>query len=129
MQKILTAIDNPSLNDKLKEIKEFNVYEYDLQYKEAIIDVLEKNNNFDVLIIYENLPGEISINNLIKKIKNINNKINFIFILENKNEKLEKILFEENIKNIFYNKEININNFILKIKSIKINNEEQLIKK
>ena len=129
MQKILTAIDNPSLNNKLKEIKEFDVYENDLQYKEAIIDVLEKNNNFDILIIYENLPGEISINNLIKKIKNINNKINFIFILENKNEKLEKLLFEENIKNIFYNKEININNFILKIKNIKFNNEEKLIEK
>lgn len=129
MQKILTAIDNPSLNNKLKEIKEFQVYENDLQYKEAIIDVLEKNNNFDLLIIYENLPGEISINNLIKKIKNINNKINFIFILENKNEKLEKLLFEENIKNIFYNKEININNFILKIKNIKFNNEEKLIEK
>jgi len=114
---------------KLKEIKEFQVYENDLQYKEAIIDVLEKNNNFDILIIYENLPGEISIINLIKKIKNINNKINFIFILENKNEKLEKLLFEENIKNIFYNKEININNFILKIKNIKFNNEEKLIEK
>jgi len=127
MQKILTAIDNPSLNNKLKEIKEFHVYENDLQYKEAIIDVLEKNNNFDILIIYENLPGEISLNDLIKKIKNINSKINFIFILENKNEELEKLLFNENIKNIFYNNEININKFILKIKNIKFNNEEKLI--
>ena len=69
MQKILTAIDNPSLNNKLKEIKEFDVYENDLQYKEAIIDVLQKNNNFDILILYENLPGEINIKDLIKKIK------------------------------------------------------------
>lgn len=129
MQKILTAIDNPSFNNKLKEIEEFDVYENDLQYKEAIIDVLEQNNNFDILIIYEKLPGEINIKDLIKKIKNINNKINFIFILENKNEKLEKLLFDENIKNIFYNKEININNFILKIKNIKFNNEEKLIEK
>ena len=80
MQKILTAIDNPSLNNKLKQIEDFDVYENDLQYKEAIIDILEENNNFDILIIYEKLPGEISIKDLIKKIKNINNKINFIFI-------------------------------------------------
>ena len=129
MQKILTAIDNPSLNNKLKQIEDFDVYENDLQYKEAIIDILEENNNFDILIIYEKLPGEISIKDLIKKIKNINNKIIFIFILENKNEKLEKLFFDENIKNIFYNKEININNFILKIKNIKFNNEEKLIEK
>ena len=128
MQKILTAIDNPSLNNKLKEVKDFEVYENDLQYKEAIIDILEQNSNFDILIIYEKLPGEISIKDLIKKIKNINNKINFIFILENKNEKLEKLLFDENIKNIFYNKEININNFILEIKKNKFNSEENLKK-
>ena len=43
MQKILTAIDNPSLNEKLKEVDKFDVYVNDIQYREGIIDVLEKN--------------------------------------------------------------------------------------
>ena len=75
MQKILTAINNPELNLKLKKIQEFDVFETDLQYKEAILDIMEKDKNFDIIIIHEKLPGEIKIIDLIKKIKNINNKI------------------------------------------------------
>ena len=115
MQKILTALDNQEFYDKIKSIKDFYVYEKDIQYKEGIIDILKIKPNFDILIIYEKLLGEISIEKLIQKIKLINNKIKIIFILENKNEELEKILINENIKNIFYNDEINFENFINKI--------------
>ncbi len=128
MQKILTAINNPELNSRLKADKDFNVYENDIQYKEAIIDILEEENNFDIIIIYEKLPGEISIIDLVKKIKSINNKINFIFIFENENKELEKELINENIKNIFYNKKLNFNQFILEIKNNKLSEEEKLKK-
>ena len=80
MQRILTAMGNTKLSDYLKKEKDLCVYEQDIQYKEAIIDILEKNKNFDFLIIYENLSGEISKDDLIKKIKKINNKINNYFI-------------------------------------------------
>ena len=56
----------------------------------------------------------------------INNEIIIFFILENKNEEFENLLKIENIKNIFYINEININDFINKIKYVKINNENKL---
>lgn len=65
---------------------------------------------------------------LIKKIKNINNEIDIFIILENKNEELENLLIKQNIKNIFYNNELNLNEFITKIKNSKINIEEELKK-
>ena len=125
--KVLTAIGNENLNNILKQKNEFEILENDIFYKEGILEFLEKNNDVDILILYEKLVGEINIIDLINKIKIINNKINIFFILENKNEELEILLKKENIKNIFYINEININEFIEKIKNIKINNNEKLI--
>ena len=125
--KVLTAIGNENLNNILKEQDEFEILENDIFYKEGILEFLEKNNDVDILILYENLAGEINIINLINKIKIINNEINIFFILENKNDELEKILKKENVKNIFYINEINVNDFIEKIKNTKINNNEKLI--
>ena len=125
--KVLTAIGNENLNNILKEQDEFEILENDIFYKEGILEFLEKNNDVDILILYENLAGEINIINLINKIKIINNEINIFFILENKNDEVEKILKKENIKNIFYINEINVNDFIEKIKNAKINNNEKLI--
>lgn len=124
--KILTAIGNQNLNNILKKDSSFNVVENDIFYKEGILEILQKNKNIDILILYEKLNGEIKIIDLIKNIKKINNEINIFFILENKNEELENKLKNENIKNIFFNEEINIKEFIEKIKKIKINNSEKL---
>jgi len=115
------------LNDALKKEKEIEVLQNDIFYKEGVIEFLEKNNNIDILILYEKLSGEINIINLIEKIKMINNEINIFFILESRNEEMEKFLKKENIKNIFYINEININEFIEKIKNSKEKNNEKLI--
>ncbi len=125
--KILTAIGNENLNKILKEKNKFEVIENDIFYKEGILEFLEENKNIDILILYEKLSGEINIIELIKKIKIINEKINLFFILENKNEEKEKILKKENIKNVFFEDEININLIIEKIEKIKLNDNEKLI--
>ena len=63
----------------------------------------------------EKIPGEINIEDLIKKIKFINQKISIIFFLEkediNKKDKLKKL----GIKNIYINNKINRNKIINKI--------------
>lgn len=124
--KIITAIGNENLNNILKKEKDFEILENDIFYKEGILEFLEKNKKIDILILYEKLSGEINLIDLIKNIKKINNEINIFFILENKNEELENLLKIENIKNIFYNNEINISEFINKLKNVKINNNEKL---
>lgn len=124
--KILTAIGDQNLNNNLKKEKMFEIVENDIFYKEGILEFLEKNKKIDILILYEKLSGEINLINLIKNIKKINNEINIFFILENRNEELENLLKKENIKNILYINEIDINNFIGTLKNIKINNNEKL---
>ena len=125
---VLTALGNNNLFKKLKTINGIKLYKNDIQYREGIIEVLKENDNINLIIIYEKILGSIEFEELINKIKIINNEIKFIFILENKNEKLENILLNNNIKNIFYNNEINFNEFILKIKNINFS-EKDILKK
>lgn len=133
--KILTALQNPKTNEILKEKTKYNIIETDIQYQEGIIEVLEKNNKIDLIIISELLPGNIGFKDLINKIKTINNDIEIIVILENKNYKLKEFLMQKNIKYIFYNNEITIDELINVIeeknkakKEIEINNEIKLLR-
>ena len=133
--KILTALQNPKTNEILKEKTKYNIIETDIQYQEGIIEVLEKNNKIDLIIISELLPGNIGFKDLINKIKTINNDIEIIVILENKNYKLKEFLMQKNIKSIFYNNEITIDELINVFeeknkakKEIEINNEIKLLR-
>ena len=130
MKKIITAIGNEILNKKLKKENDFEVIIEDIQYKEGIIEYLEKENNIDFLIISELLPGNIELKELIEKIKNINSNIEIIIFLENKNTELENYLYAKGIYNIFYNNQVEIEEIIKIInnKNIEINNELKEIK-
>mgnify|MGYP001851825936 CR=1 FL=1 len=112
MSKILTAIDNEKILKKIRKNKITN--KENILYKEALIDIIEKNKKIDIIIISEKIPGEINIIKLIKKIKKINNKIKIIIILSNKKseEKLKKI----NIEDIYFENIISINKLIKKLK-------------
>ena len=123
---LLTAIGNDNLNNLIKQQKEFVVLEKDFLYKEAVLEYLEINKNVDIIILYEKLPGEIYLIDLVRKIKLINSEICIFIILESKNEELEKLLKIENIKKIFYNDEINLDEFITCLKNIKLDNSEKL---
>lgn len=122
IKKIITAIGNQNIKfDNYKE--KINQVCGDIQYKEGILEYLEKNNNVDYVIINEKIPGEIKTENLINKIKNINNKIKIILISKN-NKNYEKVyrIFNEykqekivgticKEERIYNKKTIPINNF------------------
>ena len=72
MKKIVTAIGNKNLNLKLKQENDFEIMVDDIQYREGILEFLEKEKNIDFLFLSELLPGEIEIKELIEKIKMIN---------------------------------------------------------
>lgn len=128
MKKIMTAINNPKLNEELKKEKNFEIIGKDIQYKEAILEVLEQNADIDLIIISEQIPGDIKIEILLENIKRKNNKIKIIFILEKENKDLEKILIKNNIKDIYYNNRINLKELIEIIDKKEINMEEEIIK-
>ena len=76
LKKVITAINNPILNDKLLNCKNIKVLKNDIQYKEGILEILELEKNIDILILSENLPGEISLIELLLKIKK-SSELNF----------------------------------------------------
>ena len=72
--KIITAIENKKINEQLNSINDIEILNSDIQYKEGILEYLEKNKNLDLIILKESLPGQINLLNLINEIKKVNNK-------------------------------------------------------
>ncbi len=125
MKKIILGVHNKKIINKIKNNKEIKIINK-VQYREAILEIMENNKNIDEIYIEENLPGIISIEKLIEKINNKNKKINLNIILEkeniNKINKLKKL----GIKNIYIKnkikKEINKNDIKNKINNNKTEN-------
>ncbi len=129
MKRIIIAMGN---NYLIKEINNCEKINYkDVQYREAILEILEKEKNIDLIFLDEKIPGEINIEKLIEKIKLINDKINIIFFLEKENNKKINILKKLGVNNIYINNKNNIENAINNLinKKIDDNIENKLNKK
>ena len=115
---IITALNNQQIVEKL--IKNgINVSnENDIQYQEAILDILDKNNNFDILVLSSILQGEYTIYEFINLIKYKNPNLEIIIILEEENNKIENFLISKGINNIFFNNKNTIDDIIKKINEI-----------
>ncbi len=103
MQGII-AINNEKIYKELKNEKNIKLISNDILYKEGVLEILEKNNNIDFIIINEDLNGQIKVEKLIKKIKIINSKINIIIILNKKDLIKEEYLLKNKIKFIYLEK-------------------------
>ena len=133
IKNILTAINNPKINEELKKEKNIKIVLKDIQYKEAVLEILEKENKIDMLIINEQIIGEIDFLELLKKIRQINSKIEIIVVLKKENKEKEKEL--NKFKVIFmYEKNLEKNNLIKIIfntenkKNVEKNITENIIK-
>lgn len=116
MNKTIVAIANEKVFQKLKEIDQ-EIVKKDIQYKEGILELLEVEKNISSVILKDNLPGNISIQNLIEKIWEKNNKIK-IKIWTTNSEKYKNF----NKKNLgFFNSPTEIIN---SIKKERINNRK-----
>ena len=120
---ILTALANNKINEKLKTVEDINILNKDIQYKEGILEYLEKNKNIDIIIFLEELPGQIKTRKLIEIINNINNKIKII-IITNKNKEIKNNKINKKIR-YFYLEKINYENII---KVIKIKNNKNILR-
>ena len=99
--KIITAINDEKIFKELKSKKNIKIISKNIQYKEGILELLEKNKNINYIIFDENLYGQVKIEELIKKIKIINNEINIIIILNKKDLLKEEYLIQNKIKYIY----------------------------
>lgn len=122
MKKIITALGNPIIAEEIEKSKKFEVISQDLQYQEAILDIIEINH-IDIIILSAILPGEYNIEQLIDKIKEKEINIEIILFLEKEDEILEKKLRSKGIQNIFYHNQFGTSELIEKIE------EEKKVKK
>lgn len=122
MIKIVTALANPQINELLKKEKELEIIAPDIQYQEGIFEILNENKNIEKILISELLPGENNLQEIIKKIKEKNNKIEIIIFLEKENEYLENEIKNLGIKKIIYNNQMSIKEII----KLLIQNEENI---
>ena len=99
---IITAINNEKIFGELKKQKNIRIISNDIQYKEGILEILEKTKNISYVIFNENIYGQIKVEELIKNIKHINNKINIIIILNKKDLLKQEYLIENKIKYIYF---------------------------
>lgn len=83
MKKIITAMGSETLNKKLKEKNQIQIVSKDIQYREGIIEFLEINSEIDEILISERIWGEITWEELIKKILQINSKIEIVLFVQN----------------------------------------------
>ncbi len=98
MKNIITAIGNEMLNESLKKEKNINIIGKDIQYKEGILETLEQYKDINILIINEKLNGEISLKDLINKIKIINKYLIIIIFIQKENIELENELKKYDVK-------------------------------
>lgn len=129
MKEVITALANPKLNKKLKQMNKFIINYNDIQYQEGVLEILKENKKIDILILSEILPGEYKIEDFILEIKKYNKKIKIIIFLEYKKEKLEIFLKSQGIFNIYYNNEIKEEKIIQEINKTDKNKSVELINK
>lgn len=125
MNNVLTALGNPIINDELKKFNEINILLNDLQYKEAIIELLEEKIKINYLILSESLPGEINIEKLIEIIKAKDKSLKIILVREKRCQK-ENNNITRNIDYQFFNNEVDVKDIIEIINNKKIIEKEKI---
>lgn len=103
MKNIVTAIGYPEFNQKLKENEEYNILSKDIQYQEGILEILEKEEKIDLIIISNYILGDYDFKIFIERILILKEDIKIIVVLENKDEDIVRFLNSKGIYNIFYN--------------------------
>lgn len=109
MLKIITALENENINNKLKRIKDVQIIAKDIQYREGILEILESYKNIDYILLNKNIEGEITLDILIEKIKEINENIKIILIINKKEEK-NKYVNTKNYYKVLYENELKTDN-------------------
>lgn len=132
---IIIAIDNETVFNNLKnkiqiEIKE-EVYSFDIQTKEDVIDLITKLSNIlnekITLITKENLTSSgLNIEMYIKKLKFINNDIKIIFNTDVLSNATKTILYSNEIFTIVEDENFNIDKIISYLHNEKVNTVKML---
>lgn len=112
--KIITAIGNKSINEKLS--KYVSVVSKDIQYQEGIFEILEEINDINEILLNPEIMGEYDFEELIEKILEIKSNIE-IAIFSNSIDSLNlNFLNSKSIYKIYPNNEFGYDKYLDKFK-------------
>lgn len=111
MNRIITALGNPVLNNELKRYEKYDVICDDLQYQEAVFDVLE-NEQTDTIILSGLLQGQSEFLEFALQVKKKNISSRIIVIVDSIEDEDKNILYSKGIFDIFYDDAVSIENII-----------------
>ncbi len=106
--KILVALNNKKIKEKLDLRYKDKVYNYDFVYKEDIISYIEKYNNNYIILTRLDLSGNMNYLEYIRKIKKINTKNRIIIIIDKLEKEIKEFLFANEVFNIIEGNEIDM---------------------
>lgn len=106
--KILVALDNNEIKEKLNIKYGNKVYNYDFSYKEDVIEYLKRYSDDYIILTRLDLPGNISYKEYILSLKKLSNKSKIVIILNILNIDDRKFLYANEIFNIIEGNEIDI---------------------
>ncbi len=106
--KILAALDNNEIKEKLNIKYGNKVYNYDFSYKEDVIEYLKRYSDDYIILTRLDLPGNISYKEYILSLKKLSNKSKIVIILNKLNIDDRKFLYANEIFNIIEGNEIDI---------------------
>lgn len=111
MTKILTALGNPTVNNELKKYEKYDVIGDDLQYQEAVFDVLAYEDA-DVIIISGLLQGQFEFDEFVLEVKKKNIGARLIVIVDEIDDETKNILMAKGIFDIFYDDKITMQDIL-----------------
>ena len=106
--KILVALDNNEIKEKLNIKYGNKVYNYDFSYKEDVIEYLKRYSDDYIILTRLDLPGNINYKEYILSLKKLSNKSKIVIILNKLNIDDRKFLYANEIFNIIEGNEIDI---------------------
>lgn len=80
MWNVITAIGDKKLNNELRSIDKIIIKNSDIQYQEGILEVLDKYKNVDILILSDMIIGNMEVQELLRKVKMLQGKIEIILV-------------------------------------------------
>lgn len=102
---------NVTLNRELKRYDSFDLYEEDLYYQDAVMDVIT-NEKFDVLVVSALLQGQLEFADFIQKIRKKDMTLRMIVVTDELNLSMKRKLGECNVTDIFLDDEVEISDII-----------------
>lgn len=108
MKKVLTAIGNPMLNNKISKMQDYNVLTNDISNDEELIEWLAREKQIDVLFLCSNIIKHYKIDEFITIIRKLNKNIIIYFF---KVEGIQSSIKEDDKLKIYTSLELDLNIF------------------